>query len=339
MPKRSSPPGDPSAQRKGPEESDFTVTLRATAPDRWRVDQLEVSGDLKPTRTVHNASRWWTQSSAGDVMTHTNTGPFGGAPDANGWASLLDPTRLVELGQVEALGPGSVDGRPTLRARVRPDGARAVRTVRPGAVFITGFAGDETLADLDEATGLVLRLESIIDGQPFRLFTMTDLVLDSPLDAAVFDEEPPADAPTRDAHQQSEPIETLAARTGFTLFVPEGAQCVGFMPKPDPDRSPVVHIHQMPKPVAFRPGGGPGSFPTMVQLTESSSGEGVADPSEWETVDIGGVPGWIWQPDGGGEVHVRLDRDGTRIWLRGPTDREEVLAIARSLAPVTPRSS
>jgi hypothetical protein len=69
-------------------------------------------------------------------------------------------------------------------------------------------------------------------------------------------------------------------------------------------------------------------------MTESISAEAVADPSEWEPMDLGGQPGWIWQPEDGGEVHIRINRQGTHIWLRGLYDRDEALDSARSLAPV-----
>ena len=108
----------------------------------------------------------------------------------------------------------------------------------------------------------------------------------------------------------------------------------GFYNRPRGDDPAVVHVHRMPEqPVNLNDG----RFPAMLMLMESPSSAGVADTAEWEPIELADGPGWMWQPDGGGEVHVRVDRSGTCVWLRGLHDRAEALAIAGSLVPVTPR--
>lgn len=63
---------------------------------------------------------------------------------------------------------------------------------------------------------------------------------------------------------------------------------------------------------------------------------------EWEPLAMPDGPAWIWQAEAeassgqDGEVHIRLDRSGTHIWLRGPHDRAEAVALAGRLEQVVP---
>ena len=75
------------------------------------------------------------------------------------------------------------------------------------------------------------------------------------------------------------------------------------------------------------------------QLVESNSPAAVADPQQWEAIDLADGPGWLWQPDGGGEVHIHLDRHGTSVGIRGLHDRAESIAFADRLQPVMPEQT
>jgi hypothetical protein len=331
MPKRSSPPGDPFSSVEGPVESTVVARLWARGLDHVRVEPEPSADDPASMLVVRNPSRSWSRMPNGEVITMDASGPFGGAPDATGWSMLLEPAKLLAAGDVEPLGEGAVDGRRTLRARVRSKGPDATAMFRgSGPAIYLGWMGDESIVELDAVTGLVLRFETSIGGEVFRSFTMADVTLDEPLGDDLFYEAPPAGAPTRGAHQMAEPIEVVAGRVPFALFVPAGSRCSGFVAPQRADRPQVVHIHEML--AAFRPG----MVPMMTQIIESASPAGVADPSAWDVVVVGGRPASVWQPEGGGEVHVCFERDGTYIWLRGQHDRALALEIAESLVSVPP---
>jgi hypothetical protein len=336
MPKRSRPPGDPSFRSKDHSERTSTAKLWANGTERFRIEENSADPEIVSV-TVRNTDSSWTRIGTGAVMVSDHNGPFGMFPDPAGWSRLLDPSSLFENVDVEALGPGAFAGRPTLRVRTvsrTMETSFAMRPARSGPMMFIGWMGDECLIELDADTGLVLKFETSIDGQIFRSFAMSDVAIDGALDATLFDEPPPADAPSRRAEQMAEPVESVAARVDFTLFAPPDA-CMAFLSDPKSDKPSVVHIHRVPTSPRF----GHDGPPAIVHLTESSSAELVADPAEWESIEIDGRPGWIWQPDGGGEVHVRLDREGTHIWLRGLHDRTEALDVARNLVPVEGRES
>ena len=53
-------------------------------------------------------------------------------------------------------------------------------------------------------------------------------------------------------------------------------------------------------------------------------------------ISVANRPAHLWQAPDKGEVHIRLERDGTCIWLRGSASREEAVSAALSLQPVEP---
>jgi hypothetical protein len=335
MPKRSTPPGDPSLRVKDRSERNATAKLWANGGDRFRVEERTADDSETVSITVKNAVSSWTRVGVGAVTISDDTGPFGMFWDPTGWSRLLNPAGLLEHVDVEALGPSEFAGRPTLRVRTMSQPVERSMTMRPGRngpMMFIGWMGDTCLIELDAATGLVLKFETSIDGQKFRSFEMSNVIIDTALDANLFDELPPADAPTRPAKQMAEPVEVIAERVDFALFSPPDS-CTAFLRDSKSDEPQVVQIHRMPTSQRL----GPGGLPSFLQLIESTSAESVADPSQWESIELDGRLGWIWQPDAGGEVHIRLDRDGTHIWLRGLHDRSEALDVARSLVPVKGR--
>ncbi len=199
-------------------------------------------------------------------------------------------------------------------------------------VFPNWF-GDESTIEFDAATGVALFFDSRIGGESFRTFMVTAVAFDTDIDDALFSELPPPNTPTTDPFKMAEPVEVVATRVPFAVFVPPGGDCSGVFTDARKDHPAVVHVHQMPDRAAMfrRATMAP---PEMIQLIESTSPDGVADPADWESVTLSDGPGWCWQPDGGGEVHVRLDRNGTCIWLRGLHDRAAALDLAGRLEPV-----
>ncbi len=290
LPKLSTPPGDPSLRSDQPVEQTTTARLAAKGLERLRVD-TEPGPDMHETsRTVQNPSQRWTQSGSGEVHVTDLTGPMGAFPDHSGWTLLLSPSQVLEHGEVESLGENDVAGRPTLRARVRSrlaDGYRPMPLRGPTIFIFAGWFGDETLVDLDAATGIVLRLETFIDGELLRSYELRDIRIDEPLADEQFDELPPADAVTTNAVREPEPIEAVAAQVSFTLFVLAGSPSRAFITRPKPDAPPVVFVHQFPESGMARP------RMISVQLLESASSDALADPVAWEAIEVGARPARI----------------------------------------------
>ena len=73
-----------------------------------------------------------------------------------------------------------------------------------------------------------------------------------------------------------------------------------------------------------------------VQLLRSASSDALADRwlgkrSKWAPAQRGSGA----RRRGGGQVHIRLERDGTQVWLRGIHDRAAAIEAAAGLVPVS----
>jgi outer membrane lipoprotein-sorting protein len=344
MPKRSSPPGDPwkAKQASCPPDRTSHSQVWATAIDRYRLetrvaptDESDESARQTPKLTVRNGGKSWTLTRGGQLTVHDRSMSFGGPTEA-GANLLLNPHALlsahtdVRPGEV-----GEVNGRATVGAvLVASPTARA--PMGPMA-FHFGWLGDETTIDLDAATGIIVRLRSTIDGELMRSFELTDLVIDAPLDDSLFTEPPPSDVPARSAVQHPEPVAVVARDVAFTLFAPPDADCSAFKSSPSTDEQ-MVSVHMMPS-----MGRMPPTMPmVLTMMHQSPSLSRMPTTDEWEPLELPDGPAWIWQgePDPGtglaGEVHIRVDRGGTHIWLRGPHDRAEAIAFVERLQPVVP---
>jgi hypothetical protein len=338
MPKRSSPPGDPwkAKQATRPPDRTSQAQVWATAADRYRIESP--SGDAEASRhaprtTVRDGAKSWTLDGGGRLTVHDRSTSFGGPSDV-GANLLLDPQAFISAhSDVRAGEVGELHGRPTVSAVLRATGPFQPR-MGATAMYL-GFLGDETTIDLDAATGIIVRLRSTVDGELMRNFELSDLVLDGPLNDELFTEQPPSDIPARPAHQRPDPVSVVAKDVSFTLFAPPDGDCYGFVPSFGTDE-PMVSVHMMPN-MAKRM---PMMIPTMMQQSPSLTSMPATD--EWDPVVLDSGPAWIWQAEpepstgAAGEVHLRLDRAGTHIWIRGPHDQAEAIAVANRLEPVVP---
>jgi hypothetical protein len=345
--KRSSPPGEPENMFASKvTERTTTAHLWAKGVDRYRVEvpQDSVADEDRDTAegiervsylAVRNVDESWTREHNGAHSSHSVNAAFG-PPDFTGWTSVLDAERLFAGQEVTPDGEGHVDGRPTLRARLKGKGNPSVRFMRPGGMAIfPGWLGDETTVELDNATGVVLALSTMVDGDVMRSFTLTGVRVDEPIEETLFTEKPPAGVILQPLIKQPEPVEIVAAQLSFTVFVPEHKNCAAFVPPRRNDAPVLVTLHVLPEFGRIR-AMPPNGIMAPAQLIESASAEAVADPATWNVLELASGPVRIWEPEGGGEVHVRVDRDGTFIWLRGLHDRAELLALADSLVAVVP---
>lgn len=349
LPKRTSPPGDPWTSRD--DRSIVTAaTMWAAAPDRYRVETQRIepapgSGDdsiddVGDGTSLHviDGDRSMNRDGHGMYRTADLRSSFPGPPTRDEWSVVLDPRVLAEGHEVESLGHGEVAGRPTIKVRLAaPDRASPRMGMGSGRIVVyLGWSGDESIVDLDAATGIALRIETRLDGVPMRTTEATMVELDADLDDALFSAQPPDGAQVEPMSQMAEPLDAVAASVSFTVLQPPDMTCSGFASKAQGSRPTTIHVHVMPD-FARLQTQMRGPMPTL-HLVESGSPTGIADPAEWEPVELADGPGRIWQAPDAGEVHVVVVRRGTHVWLRGLHDREATVAAAGSLVTVTPRS-
>ncbi len=200
-------------------------------------------------------------------------------------------------------------------------------------VMFFGWSGDETLLDLDAKTGLVLRMETFLDGATLRLSEASDVAVDESIDEALLIEEPAAGATIEPSTRMAGPIEEVARDAPFTVLAPRGQHVNGMVSPQRGNRPVVVHAHVMPDFAKMAARRVPGVLATL-QLIESADPEGVADPTEWDMVALANGPGHLWQAPDDGEVHLLVHRQGTYVWLRGLDNRAETITAAETLVPV-----
>jgi hypothetical protein len=216
-------------------------------------------------------------------------------------------------------------------AVLRPPDPRA----GSGAYFLHG--ADEVLLAVDIERGVVPRAEARIDGEPFAVFEIADIVFDEELPDELFRFESPDGSPmrsTRGAFTRPEPmsVEEPARRASFTVVVPtllpRGWIVIASYTSPNArplrPESVVVQVledrHQSPR------------------LTIRQAGEPLSDGLEWEVVEHSGRPISIlvYQGPGGG-YDAKVEAGGTHVRANGDLEREAFLDITASLAPAPHR--
>lgn len=156
--------------------------------------------------------------------------------------------------------------------------------------------------------------------------TLRNVQVDGPVETAELD--PDAIGPLDDeepTHRAFRSLAALAREVDFTVFVPGDEQYLGYLHQRDD--GPVVEA---------RPAGGrPGHHLRLDQ----SRGAGMADPAEWEPIELpDGTAAWWWSPEHDPEQgHLRFERAGTQIWIQG-RGRDKIRTLAATLEPIAPRT-
>lgn len=318
--RRDSPPGDPFA-RAAQERLACTTTARVWARGRDLRVERESFGAHDKTRTllvVRDGQTWWR---LGNGRTQVAAAPPAGVFPSPGVASehagtigrMVTPGDLLAMCDVAWAGSATVAGRAVVRLRAVPRKA-------PGRPFV--FGADDLAVDVDLETGVLLRVEGFVDGGPALRSEFLDLEVDAVLDDGLFPAAP-RDAEPMQVVRMPEPLAGLGARVPFPLFAPaDGAPVTGFVLDGEGETPKAIMLHVMAPLGASRP-----------QWLETIDPRRVPTTDGWERHDESGVTRWLWQGEPNGEVHVRLDRDGTMIWLRGVHDRTEALSLVAQLRP------
>jgi hypothetical protein len=184
-------PGPAPADDDPEAESVATSYVVVAPPDRWRVVGR---GYL----AVSDGRRSWAGTST--LVTERDSARAA-ISDAGPIGSCLYPGPLLRNLTFTVPAPADIEGRPCWFVTAEP------RTTRHKAVP-RGAAGWRSHRDLvgidhalwfDAATGIVLRHEGSIDGEPCSSTALTDLVFDGPVDAAEF--RPPPGAVVRSRYE------------------------------------------------------------------------------------------------------------------------------------------
>jgi outer membrane lipoprotein-sorting protein len=198
-----------------PEESVSRTRLWLELPDRARV---ESDGRL----AVKDGSVWWSWHES--VGASTNAGSDRGGSTSIGTSEflpLLAPARLLGLLEWEPQGRTDdvIRARATPRSPLDPDNDHVrfeLHSLASGA--------DEYAIEVDPATGVLVRVEASLDGEPFQVIRIIDFALDEPLPPETWVFEAPDGAepePIQNHFRRiDQPFAEVVASAGFTVLVP-----------------------------------------------------------------------------------------------------------------------
>lgn len=322
---RSTPPGVRHSEvgERQTVEQRSTMTLRARGQSTVRVEGPD------GTLMVRTGSSMWCTSPDGSVVAADPWTWSVGALDPRGWTLPIRPELLRADFDLTDRGSGSVMGRASRRVLLSPRRDLLAVDLSGRGVLYPNWVGGRSMAHLDAATGVILHLESRLDMELVRSFTLSEVVLDEDLSDDLFPDRPPSGAKQVEVAGGARRVEAVAARAGFALLGAEGLHDAVMVPV-EADDAPVVVVVQQPR--FGRPVDGVPA--PLASLTQCPSPAPLPDPSAWDLVRVADGDAWVWQPAGGGEVHVRLERYGTHVWLRGLYDREAALSLAGRLTVI-----
>jgi len=197
-----------------------TTRLWLERPDKLREEK---SGEF-PRFGVRVGHTWWLFTEQQGAMTN-NGSPNHQAGLGQEFELMLEPAQILPLFDFEILGQVSQASRPALRVRGVQRPPSGFSSFLPGPIP-EGCDGYEFVVDI--ATGALLRVVGLIDGEPAVDLQITEIVFDEPIAPERFVFEAPAGEEIEDTSQRepllSLPIETVAQRVSFTVFVATGLE-------------------------------------------------------------------------------------------------------------------
>jgi outer membrane lipoprotein-sorting protein len=194
-----------------PEEGEATVRGWFAQPNRFREERVE---NGRRYLVLGDGSRFWTSSPEWATVVQ----------DGIGWTLvnpsirvLLDPSALLPLLDLEVGGAATTAGREAIVVRGTPRDYASFDLPLP-----VGATEHRLLVDAER--GVLLRVESLLDGQAFDTLEVIDAAFDEELDQRLFTHEPSPGEEVLRPHEVSpgEPVtvEEAAARASFTVLVP-----------------------------------------------------------------------------------------------------------------------
>ena len=165
-----------------PEEAESHWQLWIDPP--WKRAKFEVGHD--PIDVVFRDGFWWSN---GHGFSMTNNGdPHHGHGEGPG-EDLVRTSDYVPLIDVEDVSRGTWIGRHTLNARIVPRHGTGHRR-GPGLHGLIIGDPDQIILNVDQERGVILRVDSRIQGTTYRLLEITDVTFDEVLDPRNFEIQP-----------------------------------------------------------------------------------------------------------------------------------------------------
>ena len=183
---------------EAPEEWRSTAFMVVAPPDRWRIVERGHVEACDGQSTWAGTSTLVTEGRA-DRASLRDTGVVG---------ICRYPGQVLTEFEVGEPDPGEADGRPCFVVDARPrvperrgPGGRGapVDLALSGGRRLAHFVGVDHRFWFDAETGVVLRHQGSVDGQPCSTIVLTDLVFDRPLGSVEFG--PPPGAVIRSSHE------------------------------------------------------------------------------------------------------------------------------------------
>jgi outer membrane lipoprotein-sorting protein len=308
---------------------------------RWRIERTAYPHGEPPSVTILDGPRWWLYSVESGAMSNLDE-PEVQMGNRSVIEPLLNPGILTQTHDLEAGGRVEHAGRAGITVRAIPRSGAGDR-LSPQVLGPYPF-GDHHELIVDAERGIVLRDTGIIEGRPFWLTDIESIALDESLPDNTFVFEPPPGVELRTTmypKQRRVSIEEAAKLVSFLVFmptfVPAGTSSeVIFQPAQDrPPMNASVSIQYT----------GPDERSSIV-VTEHETAtlwEPLRSTEGWEVIeDAGGTFLFQDQSRFQAETAVRVDREGTTVFIHGgpdrpqrlDLDREVLFEIARSLSPV-----
>jgi outer membrane lipoprotein-sorting protein len=320
-----------------PAEMEDTVKVWLARPDRLREEAVTTwSGEPVESLLVQVGDTWWSFDPGAGAMTN------GSSPNHRHGSRLsraiLDPAELVASRDLEIVGHSVHAGRRAVRVLSRPS-VRDPFLSDPGGI---GGAWDHELL-VDAERGILLRIVSLLDGEPFMIAEFLEIAFDEELPDELFVFEPPPGEQVRDVrdgmrgHLGPISLHEAAGRVPFPVFVPAEVpvewRMRAYVSEEDERRRwpAALHIHYSDEMGTLN-----------VNVNEQDAGDGglpasAPDGSDWRVEHLENGELRLWEP---GEAErgmpriAMLELAGTRIQIS--TDDLDAVAIAKLAASLTP---
>lgn len=308
------PPGTPWQAETPAEPIDRRGLLRAV-PGSLRIDWPE-----RAALTIVRGEQWRRRRLDGTVE--------GSQPGDRGSTllalrihglTLVRPWQVLSYLDLAVRNTVEREGRPAtqLRAVPRDGDFRRLRQLHGLPV------GDAYDLVVDDSTGVLVELTSWAGETEIERCTLHDLRVGEPLDSTLFDlDEAGALGDAEPTHRPFRPLPTLVDQVDFTLLGPPDEAYLGLVEKHDDGVVVMAHPY------------GGRSLDRLLSFSQSA-GAKMADPAGWESVELAdGTPARWWAPDSDPEqAHLRFEKAGTQVWVRGRAP-DEVRDLAARLQPI-----
>jgi hypothetical protein len=168
-----------------PEEGETEWKLWVERPDRIRAEFGVVDDWIT---AVFRGDTWWSWAPSRGARTNGGRHNVGHGRGP-GWA-LVDAAAIPALLSLSVVDTGRFLNRETIRVRGVPQKAAAIEAplalLRDHPLVELGMGADEYGLTVDRTTGVLLRSEASVFGQPFKIIEALDFVVDEVLSAETF---------------------------------------------------------------------------------------------------------------------------------------------------------